>query len=481
MQPTNDPPRKRDLSEISHLFLSSVRERQTQGAPRPVRTPPPKPPVNIELNPEEPTRAAAVEPSAAPEPVHAPPVTAVIASHLNGKQFEAAKEYARHLASRSGRVGLIELDGAELRLSCFDPSGVGRAGIDSAARSADAREISEALAELNCDVNHWLLLVSPARGAEALELLREVSRWVVLSSSDHDGIVATYRLLKGISESTSYRPALSLALLDSRDEAEAARMSAKLVGVCKQFLGWNLEIEAAVGKSTRVAEHLVLRCHAPIEQAAAVASQWKTVGTFVAAAKSDAAPVTQSAIDEEPMDAACRELVADMVIPTEPQQAAFPRVADAQADTAPKPAMSEVIDLDGVEATADAVLAAMLKHPNVGAIECPVRPPMCSQTRLAVTRDRSLVLFAAAEHGLSNLRGIGLAYRWLMENRALVAMALPQLSIDAAQLPKLRLLIDQADLTAEVLQPMLQNGQVTVVAYRPLRWGTKTGLLLDAA
>jgi hypothetical protein len=481
MQPSNDPPRKRDLSEISHLFLSSVRERQTQGAPRPVRTPPPKPPVNIELNPEEPTRAVQATPQAAPDPLHTPPVTAMIASHLNGKQFEAVKDYARQLASRSGRVGLIELDGAELRLSCFDPSGVGREGIDAAARSADAREISEALAELNCDVNHWLLLVSPARGAEALELLRDVSRWVTLSTSDHDGIVSTYRLLKGISESTSYRPALSLALLDSRDQAEAARMSAKLVGVCKQFLGWNLDIEEPVVKSTRVSEHLVLRCHAPIEQAASSASQWKAVGAFVAAAKCEPATGTESAVGEEPMDAACRELVADTVIPTEPQAAAFPRVADEHAEPTQKPAMSEVIDLDGVDATADAVLAAMLKQPNEGAIECPVRPPMCPQTRLAVTRDRSLVLFAAAEHGLSNLRGIGLAYRWLMENRSLVAMALPQLAIDAAQLPKLRLLIDQADLTAEVLQPMLQNGQVSVVAYRPLRWGAKTGLLLEAA
>ena len=32
---------KRPLSEIGHLFLSSVRQRQTNGAQRPQRTPPP--------------------------------------------------------------------------------------------------------------------------------------------------------------------------------------------------------------------------------------------------------------------------------------------------------------------------------------------------------------------------------------------------------------------------------------------------------
>src|SRR5687767_12475326 len=38
-EPVKNP---RSLSDISHLFLSSVRERQTGSAPRPQRTPPPK-------------------------------------------------------------------------------------------------------------------------------------------------------------------------------------------------------------------------------------------------------------------------------------------------------------------------------------------------------------------------------------------------------------------------------------------------------
>src|SRR5215212_2483105 len=36
--PDHDP--KKTLSEISHLFLSSIRDKQTNGAPRPTRTPP---------------------------------------------------------------------------------------------------------------------------------------------------------------------------------------------------------------------------------------------------------------------------------------------------------------------------------------------------------------------------------------------------------------------------------------------------------
>jgi hypothetical protein len=60
-------------------------------------------------------------------------------------------------------------------------------------------------------------------------------------------------------------------------------------------------------------------------------------------------------------------------------------------------------------------------------------------------------------------------------------MAVPQFAIDTAQAPRLRLLVDHADVAADVLQPMLQSDHVTVQAYRKLRWGGKTGLFLEAA
>jgi hypothetical protein len=98
-----------------------------------------------------------------------------------------------------------------------------------------------------------------------------------------------------------------------------------------------------------------------------------------------------------------------------------------------------------------------------------------------VGRDHRLVLVAAAGRGLSQLRGIGLAVRWMNENRDLIRMALPQLAIDAHLLPCVRLLVDQADLSAEQLAPLLHSQTVTVQAYRKVRWGQKRGLLLDAA
>jgi hypothetical protein len=121
----DEQPKKKPLSEIGHLFLSSVRD--LNGAPRPQRIPPggvaPQQPhrsdISIDLTPEEfaqvyGTGAEADADNAAAPAVQAariPAVTAIIGEHLNGKQLVRVKEYARHLSEMNNqRVGLIELD-----------------------------------------------------------------------------------------------------------------------------------------------------------------------------------------------------------------------------------------------------------------------------------------------------------------------------------------------------------------------------------
>src|SRR5262245_21692347 len=105
-------PSRNTLGEISYLFLSSVREKAGNGGARPQRTPPPKIAHTIDLSPEEFARAVDGEEPSDSDRGRAtiPEVTAVIGSHLNGKQFDRAKEYARHLAGSGMRVGLIECD-----------------------------------------------------------------------------------------------------------------------------------------------------------------------------------------------------------------------------------------------------------------------------------------------------------------------------------------------------------------------------------
>ena len=121
---------RRTLSEISHLFLSDVRDRQTGGAARPVRVPPggagqagfsgtpaahPAAPGSTQRH--DPRESAEAD---APAQAPIPAVTAVLGAHLGGSQLDRVKQYASHLAARIGRVGLIELDADEMRLVCFE-------------------------------------------------------------------------------------------------------------------------------------------------------------------------------------------------------------------------------------------------------------------------------------------------------------------------------------------------------------------------
>ena len=547
--PNLDP--KKTLSEISHLFLSSIRDKQTNGAPRPQRKAPgpvkpgaeapeaaapqpaepakpqaPRTDLSIDLTPEEFAQVyggggGGSEPADAEATVPAPrkvaPVSALITSHLNGKQFDRVKEYARHLAGQFGRVGLIELDASEFRLMCFDAGATPGDLADAAAANAqqvecyDARQIAEAVEELSCDVERWLVLLTTPRVPEARALLRQVDHWVILATADHDGVVSAYRSLKGLAE-PGHPPRVSLALLDDPAEPEAVSVYSKLSGVCQQFLGLRLDAESPVRRSFRVAEHLVLLCR-PTRDKAQMANppQWGIVAEFLAASKAAAAaakPVAQeqavetlemsndqSVTVEEAMQVVEQQLAAPRPAAsagspapaTAPAAAATPTPLVASPVSPPAPgsdpssAYEEVVELAQGGATAEAILSAVLRQNNGSFVECPVRAPMCGEVRLAVGRDRGIVLFAVAREGLGELRSIGQALRWASENRALLGMAMPQFAIDTNQSPRLRLLVDQSDLSADLLQPVLQSEHVTVQSYRKLRWGGRTGLLLDAA
>ncbi|HLL90824.1 MAG TPA: hypothetical protein VK324_16100 [Tepidisphaeraceae bacterium] len=519
-----------NLSDIGHLFLSSVRERHMNGAPKPVRLPPgaPRPSnhphqdVSIDLTPEEFAQVfgdvgatdGSDDDTEVVDAVRCPPVTAVLGAHLNRTQFDRVKAYARALAARVGRVGLIELDASEFRLMCFEPTNPADEGAEPPADAEptegyDARAMAEAIEELNCDVEHWLLLLPSPRTPEAKALLREIDRWALLSTCDHDGVVSCYRTLKGLAD--LHRPALSLALLDVTDDRDAAKVFAKLSSVCRQFLSWPLEAEPNVLPAADVAEALVMCCRPTRDKGQhAAAPQWQIVTEFLAtartrtAAKQRVAPARPAEstlqhhhdLDEVALNdhhdapAATPETgpklhVADAVIPgplaaprAESTHSSRPHAANQSVAEAP---LTDVVDLTGSDASPGAILSAIVRHEAGGMIEVPVRPPMCSDARLAVDRTRGLVLLAVARAGLGDLRAIGQAYRWLSENRALIGMAVPQLSIDAHQYPRLRLMVEQSDLSAEVLQPLMQSGTVTIQAYRKLRWGDRTGLLLEAA
>ena len=494
----DQPKNPRSLSDISHLFLSSVRERQTGTSARPQRTPPPKNEPReareTDLTPQE-FQHVLNEPAEAPsESAVVPPVRAVIGSHLGSRQFDAVRSYARSLASSGRRIGLIWIDVSEFALLTYEPDErLHERHDESANKCFDSRVMREAIAELNCDLECWILAVANPRVAEGRALLKDVPRWVLLSGKDHDAVVACYRTLKGLAD--LHRPRLSIAALDTTDPAESEQVFSKMASTCMQFLNWPLEAEPAVEDAPHVAECTVMHCSVQGDKAQlATAGHWQVVADLLQQAhdsdEDDAEPLTpekvinpnemfSSEAPHKPRQPTAEDLAAQARIR---RLVSIPKIepVSAPAMTAPKPAgASEVIELHDEQG--GSVLDAVMRHSMGEMIECPLRPPMCPDARLAISRDRRLMLIAAAGHGLRELRDIGLAYRWLVENRALVAMALPQLAVDAKQLPHLRLLVDQADLNAEILQPIFQVNTVTICSYRKLRWGERNGLLLEAA
>ena len=201
------------LSEISHLFLSTLRDKH----PGPKRTPPTSRPTasaSIDLTPEEFDQVAEVD-----APVDSAPVTAILASHLENAQVAVAT-YAQHLVAHNQRVGLIEIDADDLRLSCLSTSSSESPSPDMAAYF-EPRHLSEAMEELNADVDRWLLVIKNPKLPEAQNVLRRVSHWLLISTCDSDGIVAAYRSLKALSPLA--RPRLTVALLNAARAGRSRR------------------------------------------------------------------------------------------------------------------------------------------------------------------------------------------------------------------------------------------------------------------
>lgn len=526
MTTPNDPvPQRKPLSEISHLFLSSIRDKSSSGQARPQRIPPggsSRGPSyhthqSVDLTPEE---FAGVSEEPAPEaPPRRVPFSAVLAPHLNGQQVERVRQYAAHLASSGGRVGLILVDASEFRLLCFEHNPELVSGpVEPDPRSIqrlDPRRMTEALTELHADVDRWLLCVPSPRGPEARSLLKMLRHWTLLSTGDHDGVVSGYRTLKGLSEIA--RPRLTLALLDAASTLQAEKVARKLNLVCLQFLGWELTGEPPVRAADAVLEHSVLWCRATNDKAQlAAAPQWQVLHDFIDAVQagtdatddrdesddSDEQTLSESLHgsdhEEQLVESAESEISSRSTIRPaklsfspehEPDQASDPVAAEQSGSTPSMPTSvrlgdghdpDEVIDLPGSAESPEQLVAAVLGSSGRW-IGSPVKPPMLPSASVAVSRERRLVLLAAAERGLRDLRSIALAYRWLSENRRLVAMALPQLAIDPSADVQLHLLVDHADIDAEVLQPLLRSGAVCVQGYRRLLWSGRRGLLLEAA
>jgi len=484
---------QRRLSEISHLFLSDVRAKATGDAPRPVRRPPGsfKGDVSIDLTPEEFAKVFSESDEPAPALTQGAfkPVRAIVAHHLGELMADRIRDFAGMFCTEGKRVGVIYADAADVRVTCIEhnPSAE-RIDDETAPEPLEAQRLEEALVELNQDVDSWLITLPDPRNTESRELLRHITHWTLISGVDHDSVVSSYRTIKGLCEVA--KPNLSIAIFGAIDETELDKTYRKLGSVCDQFLHMKSTLMGSIEPGDEIAEHLVLAASASHSKAQlALSPQWAILTDMIMAAE----PVTASAARAPaPAPVAAVESVAPAIkpvmkaIPPEPTLAFSPeqpmRIEPQTPASQPicDDGFTNIIDLPHADTSPAAVIGAVIRGGGE-LVESPVKVPAHPEAIVAVSRDHQLVLVAAAKSGLADLRTIAQAYRWMSENRALIAMALPQFSIDIHSTGRLQLLVDHADVSADVLQPLMESGSVTVKAYRKLRWAGRTGLLLEAA
>lgn len=500
-----NPSSNRRLSEISHLFLSDVRNVQTGNAPRPVRKPPGSfwGDVSIDLTPEEfaqvfgdPTADRQTPPV---QNSRFKPVRAVIAHHLGELMADRVRDLAGTLCAGSQRIGVIYADASDIRVCCMEraPAHAGQTD-EVAIEPMQLARVEQTIVELNADVEQWLVVLPDPRQNEARHVLKLIRNWVLVTAVDHDGVVSSYRTIKGLCEGA--QPALSVAIFGAVDGTELHKTHNKLSSVCEQFLKMKVGLLGAIEPGDDMTEHCVLHASANRPNSDANGRvQWDMLGDLamqsadldeLPAAPAPVAapmPIATPAPAPAPMkpvahEPAVRETSSMKIEPAAPATMAF----ESSHTEARGPAMrfddtlESVIDLPDADATPRSIIRAIVQG-GTELVESPIRVPANEEAMIAVSRDHKLIMLAVARSGLSDLRAIAQAYRWMNENRQLIAMALPQFAIDQHARPQLRLIVDHADVTADVLQPLMSSDHISVTAYRKLRWGAKTGLLLEAA
>ena len=475
----------RRLSEISHLFLSDVRKKQTGSDARPSRTPPQAKPagafrsdVSVDMTPEEfenMLRPPSLSSPLPAEPAVAyKPVRAVVAHHLGETMTDHVRDLAVAL-NQGQRVGVIYADAANVRVCCVD-SAATESVEEPAPEPLTAAALREVVVELNNDVSEWLLVLPDPKAADARDLLAAATRWTLLTGTDHDTVVTAYRTLK--SAAGDAKPDVTVCVFDATGEDEADKTYRKLAGVCEQFL--KLPTTRGVDvNAVEAAEHCLLDASAVDDRA--VGAHWAVLAELVGVGQ-PARPAGTIA-SKPPVVTRAVAVVPPAPVPPTPAASAAPTFAPP-ADPVPIMTISDdyqpILDLPDADASPAAILKAVVRG-GTEWVESPVKAPALPDATVAVGRDRRLVLLAVARQGLGELRSIGSAYRWLTENRQLIAMATPQCAVDPNAEPRLHLLVDPTDASADALQPLRIGGGVSIAAYRKLRWGGKTGLMLEAA
>ena len=402
-------------------------------------------------------------PTPRPETLRLPLVQTALLDHSTAGSYRVLLEAAKLLAAQhKTAIGIIGRDECVLRLSRVD--GGSRQKFKPTAIPAKQGALDVQLARqlfaLRQTVDHWLIAV-PRLGLDlSRKMLEAAPDWLLVSATDNDAVIASYRLLKGVCSLPNSREASIRLLLQTPDRPLAGRIHARLNNAAQEFLQQELSLIAPSGVAEAHVE--------PIAEFSVVAHDgddseiaWLAVLEFLrdlqnidpeederepAEGPIERAAAPQSVPESQLCDelsSVCAAVVAEVETaepPAAKQEPAPPRpaapvpqpVVAANIPAAAKPVAQNGAGISVFEGPASPELAALrnsLADLVPDAVFLDARPPHDAASLLAAERDGTLHVWLLADN--ADLTSWGSLWQWVHDHRQLISLTRPDLALRA--------------------------------------------------
>lgn len=266
-QPEANQP-QRGIEGIAHHFLSSMNQRPA-GSKRQSPPPTPAPPNDKPIQPSPPQH---VEPdslknettidseSAIKPPANELARLLLISDHLDGSD-EEVNRFVAQMAAQEGPMGLLDLAGAQIRLSEFQAESEPACAaelIDESINSAweelfggdrlsqsdkqgTLTDLPGQLTALQQRVEALVVHVSQRGETLAESLIAQCDQVIFLCGLEQKALLKTYQAIKRLAGAVPKGKIVSVYIFGSNDEEQAIEVYEKLVETAEKFLDRNIE------------------------------------------------------------------------------------------------------------------------------------------------------------------------------------------------------------------------------------------------
>ncbi len=504
-EPSSSSPSQSGISEISHLFLSAVRQMHTGPGGPPKRTPPSAAPVEKASGVLfQTTRDVTADLLAAAPSASVGPSTAWLLCGEGGvggdwKPAAAAWLASQVVAGTAERGALIVIEPRQVHVQLTAAAGEELLAPETLPMSG----WSAALAELREDVRYWCIVdLRTAATVASAKPWTACHQWIVWTAPGDAGVVSAYRTLKASAAGIEVPE-----ILIARDKANAEAGVERLREVTERFLSRRVEwldidplppfhdVEplpqltailtsgpVSPADIDSIARQVAEMAIPPAGGAVSpIVPRMPPPSVVVAPTAPAAPPVISVAIPAGPLP----HHVARPVSTSE-------STGKVDDDVAVQPPASDSSQSENVLSVVECgpdksgrhvvvALAGQSTFNGSGALRLlDVAVPGMTEARLAVGQAGRVAVVVVATDFATTLAQAGGAMQWLSRSITLLARAFPGLSIDGRQSPEL-VLLDEGGKLAGIAGMGLLAGNVRIQRFSRIKWGDRTGVVLLAA